>query len=312
VAKMMNDEVMKNTPDSRLLADQAAAGGMFKSPSQLMAIWRRFTKNKTAVCGLCIFIVLVCLALSADLIADYQKDVVTQNMKIRYLASSADYPFGTDQYGRNVFARIVFGARISLSLGLVSVAAAVGMGIICGSIAAYYGGLVDEVIMRVMDVFLAIPSTLLAIAIVSALGPSVVNLVLAMSVAQIPQMARLIRSSILSIIGQEFIQAAKICGASDLRIIVRHILPNAIGPLIVQATITVAGTILTISALSFIGLGIQPPAPEWGAMLSESRQVMRYHPLLAVYPGIFIMLTVMALTMIGDGLRDALDPRLKN
>ncbi|MEA4892022.1 MAG: ABC transporter permease [Peptococcaceae bacterium] len=284
----------------------------FKKRSQWGGVWLRFKRNKLAVFGLCLFIVLAVLALSADLIADYEMDVVTQNIKNRYQPSSTDHLFGTDQYGRDVFGRIIFGARISISIGLVAVASSVLIGAICGSAAAYYGGKVDAVLMRIMDAFLAIPSTLLAIAIVSALGSSVVNLVLAMSVSQIPKMARLIRSSVLGIMGQEFIEAARACGTSDARIILRHILPNAVGPLIVQTMQTVAGTILTIASLSFIGLGIQSPTPEWGTMLSEARPVMRYYPMLAIYPGIAIMLTVMSLTLIGDGLRDALDPRLKN
>jgi len=184
--------------------------------------------------------------------------------------------------------------------------------VVIGSTAGFYGGRIDNVIMRFMDVLLAIPQTLMAISVVAALGPGIRNLLIAMIVSSIPRFSRIVRSSILSISGQEFVEAAKACGTSDFRIVARHIIPNAIGPIVVQATLNMAATIIAIAGLSFIGLGIEPPNPEWGSMLSEGKAQMRYYPHLVVIPGIAIVLAVMGLNLIGDGLRDSLDPRLKN
>jgi peptide/nickel transport system permease protein len=186
------------------------------------------------------------------------------------------------------------------------------IGAVIGASAGYYGGRIDNILMRIMDVFLAIPQMLMAISIVAALGTGMFNLLIALSIAQIPRFARIVRASILTVKGQEFIEAAKACGTRNSRIIAKHILPNAIGPIIVQATLNVASTILVISALSFVGLGIQPPTPEWGSMMADAKNQMRYYPYLVIIPGIFIGLTVMSLNLMGDGLRDALDPRLKN
>lgn len=283
-----------------------------KSRSQLRSIWYRFKKNKLAMVGLIIFILLVIVAIFADLIANYETEVVKQNIQIRFSCPSSTHWFGTDDYGRDIFARIVHGTRISLFVGIMSIVASLGVGSVIGAAAGYYGGRTDDLIMRFMDIFLAIPSTLLAISIVAALGQGMVNLMVAMSSSQIPRFARIVRSSILSIKGQEFIEAAKCCGTNDLRIIIRHILPNAIGPIIVQCTLNVARMILTISGLSFVGLGISPPTPEWGSMLAAARSSMRYYPYLVIFPGVAIAITVMSLNLIGDGLRDALDPKMKN
>ena len=211
-----------------------------------------------------------------------------------------------------MFARIVFGARTSLFVGLLTILIALTFGSIIGAVAGYYGGRVDNIIMRIVDVLMAIPSMLLAISVVAALGTGLVNIVIAMSVSQIPRFARIVRSSILSIKGQEFIEAAKACGTSDARIIFKHIIPNAIGPIIVQATLAMGTMILTVSSLSFVGLGIQPPTPEWGSMLAEGKEQMRYFPHLVTIPGFAIIVAVLSLNLMGDGLRDALDPRLKN
>ena len=233
-------------------------------------------------------------------------------MQIRYLPPSLEHLFGTDQYGRDIFMRMLFGARISLFVGLIAVAISLSAGALIGAVAGYYGGRVDDILMRIMDIFLAIPSTLLAISIVAALGTNLLNLLLAMAISYMPSFARIVRSSILTVKSQEYIEAARACGTSTFRIILRHIIPNAMGPIIVQATLTVARIILGISSLSFVGLGIQPPTPEWGTMLSEGQSQMRYHPYLILIPGAAIALAVMALNRSGDGLRDALDPRLKN
>ena len=284
----------------------------YKKRSQLSIIWNRLRKNKLAMLGLAILVVMVALAVCADWIADYDTNVTGMNMAERLQTPSAKHWFGTDSYGRDVFARIIHGSRLSLSLSIFAMLAAVAIGSIIGAIAGYYGGRVDDVLMRLMDILLAIPPMLMSISIVAALGHSMVNLMIALSLAYIPVFARVIRSSILTVKWQEFIEAAKACGTSNARIILRHIIPNAIGPIIVQATLAMGSTILIISSLSFMGMGIQPPQPEWGTMLYEGRDLIRTSPYLVIFPGIAIALAVLSLNLLGDGLRDALDPRMKN
>lgn len=284
----------------------------FKKRSQLSLIWHRLSRNKLAMVGLFMMTTIFLLALCADLIADYNQAVVGMNMMERLQPPSAKHWFGTDGYGRDVFARIIHGSRLSLSLSIVSMAIAVAVGSLIGAISGYYGGKIDDVLMRLMDMLLAIPPMLMSISIVAALGRSMVNLMLALALAYMPVFARVIRSSILSVKGQEFVEAAKACGTSDARIIMRHIVPNAVGPIIVQATLAMGAAILTISSLSFMGMGIQPPQPEWGTMLYEGRDLIRTSPYLVVFPGLAIAVSVLSLNLLGDGLRDALDPRLKN
>lgn len=247
-----------------------------KKRSQWREVWRMLKKNKMALLGLVILCILVLLALFADVIANYDTVVIKQNLGSRLQGPSAAHWLGTDEFGRDIFARLIHGARVSLKVGIV----AVGISIICGgtlgALAGYYGGKLDNIIMRIMDIFLAVPSILLAIAIVSALGPSIINLMVAISVSNIPRYARIVRASVLSIRDQEFVEAAKAIGASNARIIFRHIIPNSLAPVIVQGTLGVASAILSTAGLSFIGLGIQPPAPEWGSMLSGGRQYLRY------------------------------------
>lgn len=283
-----------------------------KRRSQFKSIWFRFRKNKLAIVGMVLLAVLIALAIAAPLLADYEADAITQNVRNRLQTPSKEHIFGTDQYGRDVFARVIFGARVSLAIGIASIVISLIIGTLVGAIAGYYGGRVDNALMRVMDIFLAIPQMLLAIAIAGALGPGIVNLLIAMIVPNIPKFARIVRASILSIKSQEFIEAAKACGTRDRRIIAKHIIPNAVGPIIVQGTLSIAHTIIAISSLSFLGLGVKAPMPEWGGMLSEAREQMRHYPHLIAIPGIAIVLSVMALNLMGDGLRDALDPRLKN
>lgn len=280
-----------------------------KQKSQIGMIMARLRKNKTAMAGLIVFLILVLVAIFANVITDYNLNCVKQNAKLRYALPSSEHWFGCDEFGRDIFSRVIFGTRISLLVGVVSVVVSLLFGALIGAVAGYYGGKVDNILMRIMDVLLAIPSTLLAISIVAALGQGVTNLMIALCVSQIPKSARIVRSSILSVKGQEYIEAAKCYGSSDLWIITHHILPNAIGPIIVQSTLNVARNILTISGLSFVGLGISPPTPEWGSMLSAGRSVMRYYPHLVIFPGIAIAITVLSLNLVGDGLRDALDPK---
>ena len=282
-----------------------------KKRSQWVEVWRRLKRNKMAVLGLIILIILVLLAVFADVIANYDNVVIKQNLAYRLQGPSAAHWLGTDEFGRDIFARLVHGTRVSLQVGIVAVGISIVIGGILGAVAGYYGGKLDNTIMRIMDIFLAVPSILLAIAIVSALGPSIINLMLAISISSVPSYARIVRASVLSIRDQEFIEAAKAIGASNTRIIFRHIIPNSLAPVIVQATLGVASAILSTAGLSFIGLGIQPPAPEWGSMLSGGRQYLRYAWWVTTFPGVAIMITILSLNLLGDGLRDALDPRLK-
>ncbi len=282
-----------------------------KKRSQLKSVWFRYKKNKMAVAGLILLIILFIIAVTAPLIVPYDK-VVEQNIKQRFLKPSGEHLFGTDEYGRDMFARIIWGARYSLSLGVGSIIISLIFGALVGAVSGYYGGKIDSVIMRLMDVLLAIPQTLMAICIVAALGQGVFNLLIAMSASTVPKFVRIVRSSVISLKGEEYIEAAKACGTGNFRIIYKHVLPNVIGPIIVQATITMALTVLTISSLSFIGLGVPTPEPEWGTILSDNKAQTRYYPYLTTIPGIAILISVIAMNLIGDGLRDALDPKLKN
>ena len=280
--------------------------------SQLSLIWHRLRRNRLAMLGLALMSAILLLAVFADVIADYDTKVVGMNMVERLQTPSAKHWFGTDGYGRDVFARIIHGSRLSLSLSIISMLIAVAVGSMIGAISGYFGGRVDDVLMRLMDMLLAIPPMLMSISIVAALGRSMANLMLALALAYMPVFARVIRSSILSVKDQEFVEAARACGTSDARIILRHIIPTAVGPIIVQATLAMGSSILTISSLSFMGMGIQPPQPEWGTMLYEGRDLIRTSPYLVIFPGAAIAVSVLSLNLLGDGLRDALDPRLKN
>ena len=285
---------------------------VYRKKSQAKEVWWRLKKNKSAMIGLAIICVLVLVAVFADVIADYDLKAITQNPSQRLLPPSNEHWFGTDDCGRDVFARIVHGARISLSIGVVTVLLSVLLGGIFGAVAGFYGGKVDSVIMRIMDTILCIPGTLLTLALAAALGPGTRNLLIAIAVSSVPGFTRVIRSAILPVLGQDFIEAARACGTRDWRIIVKHILPNAIGPIIVQATMAISTMIITTSALSYIGMGIDLPRPEWGAMLSEARDFMRTAPTLIIFPGVAIVLAALSFNLLGDGLRDALDPKLKN
>ena len=284
----------------------------YKKEGQIKSIWKRYKKSKLAVIGLIMLICLITVAIVAPLVLDYEEDVISQNMDERLQSPSSKHIFGTDHYGRDVFNRVLHGTRISIFVGLASVVSGSIVGIILGLISGYYGGRIESILMRIMDMLLAIPSILLAIVIVAALGQGLFNLLLAMSISYIPVFSRIVRSSVLSIKHQEFIEAAVSCGTKDSRIMLRHILPNAMGPIIVQMTLGVARAIIGISSLSFLGLGVKAPMPEWGSMLAEGKSYMVPHPYLVIIPGIAIVISVMALNLIGDGLRDALDPKLKN
>lgn len=273
--------------------------------------WRRYKKNKAAMLGLVIFAMLVLVIIFADVIVPYEK-AIDQDYTQRFLTPCAEHWFGTDHFGRDVFARVIHGSRYSLIIGVATNILSLVLGGLLGAAAGYYGGKVDDIIMRIMDVFMCIPFMLLALAIVAALGPGLVNLMIAITISSIPGMTRLVRSAVLLVADQDYIEAAGSYGSKDARILLKYIIPNALGPIIVNTTMNIAGTILAAAGLSFIGMGIQPPTPEWGAMLSGAREYMRQAPYLMVYPGLAILLSVLSLNLIGDGLRDALDPKLKD
>lgn len=273
-------------------------------------VWRRLKKNKVAYASLYILALLVIIALFANLIAPYSYS--EQNLTNILQKPCKEHLFGTDQYGRDILSRVLYGARISLSVGFIAVGVALIVGGTLGAIAGFYGGRVDNIIMRIMDIMLSIPSVLLALAIVAAFGTSIINLMIATGISTVPSYARLVRASILSIKDQEFIEAARAVGTSDFVIISRHILPNCMAPILVQATFGVATAILTVAGLSFVGLGLQPPIPEWGSMLSDARVYMRQCPYMMVSPAVAIAITVFCLNSLGDGLRDALDPKLRD
>ena len=284
----------------------------YKKKSQFQEIWYRFTRNRMAVIGLVLMVIIVVAAIVAPLFLDYNTQVIGRNVKERNLAPSLQHIFGTDGSGRDVLARVLWGARTSLMIGFVSCLFSLLIGGILGAIAGYVGGIIDEVIMRFMDIMMCLPEMLLAIAIVAALGTSVANMILAIGISRIPRFARIVRSAVLTVRDTEYVEAARAIGASNSVIVTRHVLVNCLAPIIVQATIIFASAILAISSLSFLSLGIQPPAPEWGNMLSEGRKYMELYPNLVLAPGLAIFLSIFSLNLFGDGLRDALDPRMKH
>ena len=282
-----------------------------KKRSQLAEVWRRLKKNRMAMMGLFIIFLLLLMVIFADVMFNYDEVVIKQNVANRMQPPSSEHWLGTDDFGRDILARIVHGSRVSLAVGVIAVAISLAIGGTLGAVAGYYGGVLDNVIMRIMDIFLAVPSLLLSMTIVAALGPSMVNLMLAISISSMPGYARIVRSSVLTVKDQEFVEAARCIGSRDWQIILFQIIPNCMAPIIVQATLKVAGAILSTSSLSFLGLGVKPPAPEWGSMLSGGRAYLRDAWYITMFPGLAIMITILALNLFGDGLRDALDPKLK-
>ena len=283
----------------------------FKQRSMFVETWKRLRKNKGAMIGLFIVVVLFLLAIFAGVIFDYDTDVIGQNYNELLQEPSWKHPFGTDEMGRDLLARIIYGSRASLFISFAAVCLAAVIGCFFGAISGYFGGMVDSIIMRITDMLLAIPETLFAITLVAALGTSTFTLIIALAISNIPIYCRLLRGSVMTQRGSEHIEAARAIGAKTSTISWTHILPNCIAPVLVQFTLSIAVTILTISGLSFLGLGVAPPKPEWGALLSSSRSYMREHTYLTIFPGLAIMTTILSLNLLGDGLRDALDPRLR-
>ena len=280
-----------------------------KNHSMLSEIWRRFKKNKQALVGLIVLILFVLIAIFADQIAPYGYD--DQDASRAMIAPCAEHIFGTDNLGRDIFSRLLYGARASLSLGFLATIISTVIGMFIGSIVGYFGGIVDTVIMRLVDILQAIPGILLAVAISACLGSGFVNTIIALSIGGIPMTVRLLRGSIMGVRKMEYLEAAQTINCSVPRLIMKHILPNSISPIIVSVTMGIGNTILMAASLSYIGLGVQPPTPEWGAMLSAARTYMRDYPHMVLFPGLAIALVVLSLNMLGDGLRDALDPKLK-
>lgn len=284
-----------------------------KNKNEVTGLWanvfRRLKKSKTSMVGLFIVAMLIFFAIFAPLIAPH--DPIVGQLSLRHNAPSSEFLFGTDSQGRDVLSRILYGARISVQIGLISVGIALIVGTIMGVASGYYGGIVDIIIMRIVDIMLAFPTILLALAIISALGPSLMNAMIAVGIVNVPRFARIVRASVLSVKENEYTEAAISIGCTDFQIITKHILPNCLAPIIVQSTMTIGTAILEAAGLSFLGLGAQPPLSEWGAMLADSRGYMRQAPWSVMYPGLAIMVTVLGFNLLGDGLRDALDPRLK-
>jgi len=279
-----------------------------KKRSLWLNAWVRLKRNKRAMFGLYFFFFLVIVALVSPLLFPEGYDV--QIIDDQYIAPCAEHPFGTDNVGRDILTRICYGAKISLQLGLISVAISFIAGGLIGAVSGFYGGWIDNIIMRFMDIVQSIPNILLAIVIAATLGPGMANAMIAVGISGIPGYARIIRGSILTVRDMEYIEAARAITAGDGRIIGKHIIPNVLSPMIVQATMGIAGAILTAANLSFIGLGVQPPAPEWGAMISAGRNYIRDYWWMVTFPGLAIMVTVVSFNLLGDGIRDALDPRM--
>ncbi|NLZ67720.1 MAG: ABC transporter permease, partial [Spirochaetales bacterium] len=273
--------------------------------------WRRLIKNKGAVIGMIFLLLLVVAALLAGIIFNYDEQVIGQDIQNRLQWPSWDHPFGTDELGRDIFIRILYGARYSLLIGCGSVLIGLVIGVIMGSIAGFYGGLVDQVIMRVNDMLYAIPNIMIAVVVVSLFGTSTFNLLIALCVTCATSFVRIARASVMTIRGQEYIESAYAMGLPTWKVILKHIIPNCLSPIIVQVTLLIGSMIIAASSLSFLGIGVPSPAPEWGAMLSSGRSQIRNAPYICVIPGLAIMFTVLALNLLGDGLRDALDPKLK-
>ncbi|WP_153977265.1 nickel transporter permease [Paenibacillus xylanilyticus] len=270
--------------------------------------WRTFRRNRLALAGLIIIVFFILLAFLAPYISpyDYKEQVLTDRLQ----APSAEHWFGTDDLGRDVFSRVLYGARISLWVGFFSVIGSIIAGALLGLVAGFYGKWADMLISRLFDILLAFPGILLAIAIVAILGPSLQNALLAIAIVNIPTYGRLVRSRVLSLRQEEFITSARTLGANNMRILFRHILPNSLTPLIVQGTLGIGTAIIEAAALGFLGMGAQPPDPEWGKMLSDSRQFLQKAPWTLIFPGLSIMLTVLGFNLLGDGLRDTLDPKM--
>lgn len=281
-----------------------------KRQGQFVRAFKQWSKNRRAVVGAIILLLIIIMTIFAPYVTTHNP--AKQNIRNRLQSPSKEHIFGTDQFGRDTYSRVIYGARLSLRVGFSSVSVALVVGCFLGLIAGYYGGILDNIIMRFVDILLSLPGFLLALSIVAALGPGMENVILAIGVSYIPSFARMMRSAVITTRELEYVDAAEALGASDFKIIVSHILPNSLSPIIVLTTLSLAGGILSAAGLSFLGMGAQPPTPEWGSMIATSRPFIRVSHWAVTIPGLAIFTTVMCLNLVGDGLRDALDPRLKD
>jgi len=288
-----------------------ASAAHTKKRSAFAEVWRNYRKSFGAMLGLVIVASIIIIIILGGVIYNYNTDVIGQNIANAKQAPGNGHIFGTDEFGRDICARIIWGGRYSFLIGLAAVLVSAFLGIILGSLAGYYGGIVETVIMRVADVFQSIPAIMLGICFVSAFGQSITILTIAVAIGQIPSLTRVTRASVMTTRDMEYVEAARAIGANDFIVIFRHVLANSLSPIIVQATLRIGGSIVSIAALSFIGLGVIAPTPEWGAMLSSARAYLRGNSYMALFPGLAIMITVMGSNLIGDGIRDAMDPKLK-
>ena len=283
--------------------------GELKTHSYWSDAWLRLRRNPTAVIGLVVLIIMILLAVFADVVAPYgYAEVDYTSMSV---PPSAEHWFGTDSLGQDLFSRCIYGARWSLGLGLICMFLALAGGGVLGLIAGYFGNKTDTVIMRIMDVFQAIPGTLMAITVVATLGTGTPQLLLALALSSMPMMAKVVRAAIFTVRKSDYIESSRAIGAGNIRLMIRHMLPNALGHIIIYAVGSVAGSIMVIATLSYIGLGVQSPYPEWGALLNAGKSYINSHSYMVLYPGLMIMIAVLSLNLFGNGLRDALDPRLK-
>lgn len=289
---------------------QTSVAKKYRKRSAAGEIWHRFRKNKGAVVGMIILAVLFTIALTIDFWLD-QELVIGMNILEKLQGPSLKHLFGTDEMGRDLFWRVMYGSRYSLAIGFVAVFVSLIIGVPLGAIAGYYGKTVETVIMRFTDIFSAVPAILMAVVVVSMLGSNTINLMIAVGISSVPGFVRTTRAAVLTVRNQEYVEAARALGKSDPYIIFLHVLPNCLSPIIVQTTLRVASAIVSASSLSFLGLGIKPPAPEWGALLTAGKGLIRGYSYLTLFPGLAIMITVLAFNLVGDGLRDALDPKLK-
>lgn len=290
------------------LSDPILGDGLRKH-SQWRDVWHRLSQNKLAMVALVVVVLLILMCIFADVIAPY--DYAEQDPTAKFEYPNARHLLGTDNYGRDILSRLIVGGRISLLVSVLSVLIALVVGGFVGAISGYFSGTTDGIIMRLMDIIMAIPQFLLAVAVSVALGSGVVNTAIAIAIGSIPSYARLMRASVMSIKDQEFTEAARALGNSSMGILFKHIIPNTLSPIIVQTTLNIGANILAISGLSFVGLGVQPPTPEWGSIMAAGRQFIREFWPLVTFPGVFIMLTMFGFNILGDGLRDAMDPKMK-
>ena len=301
---------MKKNSDKFRTDNNVLVSQQYSKRSQIVEIWQRLRSNKGALVGLIIITIILLMALYALLFIDYNS-VIAMNMSERMQGPSLKHVFGTDESGRDLFLRVIYGSQYSVVIGIGSVAISLIVGLGLGSLAGFYGGLVDDFISRVSDVLASIPSALLGMVIVTVLGQSLTNLVIAVSVTAIPAFIRMSRSSVMTVRSQEYVEAAKAIGMSNAKIIFAQVVPNGLSPVIVTTTARMGGAIIEAAALSFLGFGVPVPRPEWGALISAGRIHIRTSGYLTFFPGIMIMIVVLAFNLMGDGLRDALDPKLK-